>query len=80
MFENAINNMAISTTDCTVQEENCFKSFGTFNKICKNVSSNTDSISYFYEHCGVNGQGKICTKLYTYSACNFCCNKAQFMY
>ena len=59
-FENTINNMAISTNDCTEQDVNCFKSFVTFNKICKNVSSNTDSNSYFYEHCGVNGQGKIC--------------------
>ena len=52
-FGDAINKMAISTTDCNPEKEHCFDFVGSFNKICSNGSST------FYEYCSSNG-GKTC--------------------
>ena len=58
-FGDANNKMAISTTDCNPEEENCFDFVGSFNKICSNVSLDTDASSKFYQYCG-GRTGEIC--------------------
>ena len=56
---NAINKMAISTTDCNPEEEHCFDFVGNFNRICSNVSLDTDASSTFHKYCG-SGKGRTC--------------------
>ena len=58
-FGDAANKMAISTTDCNPGKEHCFDFVGSFNKICSNVSLDTDGSSTLYEYCGT-GSGKTC--------------------
>ena len=53
------NKMAISTTDCNLEEKYCFELSGSFNKICTNGSSDLDASSSFQNFCGVR-DGFIC--------------------
>ena len=51
---NAMNKLAISTTDCNPEKEHCFDFVGSFNKICSN-----GSYEYWYEYCS-SGGGSTC--------------------
>ena len=61
-FTDQISNLAISTTNCSL-EENCFETIGPYNKVCL---EKTETIAFipkaFWKHCGQYGKNCITAK------------------